>query len=240
MSPKPCVIASSMMKAKDSGRDLRGSALNTKTKKKNKMNENQNNNNNAVTKTPPPGGYRPKFKLYHANVKGTGGAIQMALHPAHDDTDGSLWVTLASQKTVGNSCSPNPTFSTFDWETAMNIKLDFTDLTQILQVFRGEKESINDDHGLYHRGPSYNTIIKFHHQLEPFAGYVLELYRSTRGRPDEDRSGYFFFNSAEALGISIAIENMLGVICFGIPKVVPHDTSAYKRDVREMRNAAAA
>lgn len=203
------------------------------------MNENPMNNSTTV-KTPPPGGYRPKFTLYHANAKGTGSAVSLDLHPAHDDVDGSIWLTLACQKTVGDARGPNPTCSTFCWDAAMHIKLDFTDLTQMLQVFRGEIESINEDHGLFHRGPSYNTVIKFRHVIEPVSGYSLELYRNTRGKPDDDRCGYFFFHSNEALGLSVAIENSLGVICFGIPKVIPRDTTEYKRNVKEMRNVAAA
>jgi len=196
--------------------------------------------NRPVTKTPPPGGYRPDFKMYKPNAKGTGSAVQFTLHPAHDDVDGCLMMTLACQKTVGDMRGPNPTFSTFAWDASMTIKLDFTDLTQVLQVFRGEIESINEDHGLFHRAPGYNTIIKFRHVLEGGSGYMLELYRNTPGKPDNDRCGYYFFSPSEALGLSIAIENMLGVICFGIPRVIPHDTTEYKRSVREMRNAAAA
>ena len=203
------------------------------------MNENPLNENTPA-KTPPPGGFRPKFTLYHPNQKGTGSAIELELHPAHDDVDGSIFLKLACQKTVGNASGPRRSCATFDWTTAMTVKLDFNDLTQILQVFRGEKENINDDHGLYHRSASYNTTIKFRHLLEPCNGYSFELYRSVPAKADADINGYFFLKPHEALGIATAIENSLGVICFGIPKVIPHDTSAYRRDVREMRNVAAA
>lgn len=199
-----------------------------------------NESTTVGVKTPPPGGYRPRFSLYHANAKGTGSALKMELHPAHDDIDGSIFLTLACQKTVGSAQSQNPTFSTFDWEMAMVVKLDFTDLTQILQVFRGELESVNNDRGLYHRAPSFNTVIKLRHVLEGAGGYALELYRNTRGNPDGDRSGYFFFSASEALGLSRAIEGALGVICFGIPRVIPHDTTEYRRGVREMRDVSAA
>lgn len=202
-----------------------------------------NENSTAVlpaAKTPPPGGYRPKFTLYKANGRGTGSAVHLELHPAHDDVDGSIFLTLACQKTVGNVQAPTPTYSTFAWDTAMTVKLDFNDLTQILQVFRGEVESVNNDRGLYHQSQGVCTTIKFHHVLEGSGGYALELYRSTPGRPNADRNGFFFFSNAEALGLSAAIENSLGVICFGIPRVIPHDTTEYRRGVREMRNAAAA
>ena len=44
----------------------------------------------------------------------------------------------------------------------------------------------------------------------------------------------------EALGLGLAIENSFGVISFGIPMLVEHDTTAYRREAREARNAAAA
>lgn len=203
------------------------------------MNENNNANQNPV-KTPPPGGYRPKFTLYKANPNGNGSAVQFELHPAHDDVDGSIFMTLACQKTVGNARGPNPTYSTFSWDASMTVKLDFNDLTQILQVFRGETESVNGERGLYHLSYGVATTIKFRHVVEGSGGYALELYRNTKGRPDDDRCGFFFFTSAEALGISAAIENSLGVICFGIPRVIPHDTTEYRRGAKEMRNASAA
>lgn len=203
------------------------------------MNENTNASVNMM-RTPPPGGYRPKFTMYKANGKGTGSAVQFELHPAHDDVDGSIFLTLACQKTVGNAMGPNPTFSTFAWDASMTVKLDFNDLSQMLQVFRGEVESVNNDRGLFHRTAGFDTVIKFRHVLEGTSGYALELYRNIPGKTTEDRCGFFFFSSAEALGLSAAIENSLGVICFGIPKVIPHDTSEYRRGVREARNAAAA
>lgn len=194
----------------------------------------------AAAKNRPSGGYRPKFTLYKANAKGNGSAVQFELHPAHDDVDGSIFMTLACQKTVGNSRGPNPTYSTFSWDASMTVKLDFSDLTQILQVFRGETESVNGERGLYHQSCGAATTIKFRHVVEGSGGYMLELYRNAQGRPDEDRCGFFFFTSAEALGISAAIEDSLGVICFGVPMVVPHDTTEYRRNAREMRNASAA
>ena len=94
--------------------------------------------------------YRPKFTIYHANGKGTGGAVQLELHPAHDRVDGSIMMKMASQLTVGNRMAPVPTYPRFDWDNAVTVKLDFNDLCSFLQVFRGECETINDEHGLYH------------------------------------------------------------------------------------------
>lgn len=188
-----------------------------------------------------PGRYRPKLRLYHANGKGTGGAIQMELHPAHDDTDGCIMMQVASQMTVGDLRGPNPTYPRFDWDGSICVKLDFNDLTKLLQVFRGECESLEDGKGLYHRSVRASTRIVLRHMIEPRTGYLLEVYRSGAGQdPSEERSGRIFLPPNEALGLSLAIEDSMGVVCFGIPMLVQHDTTAYRAAVREARNAAAA
>ena len=138
-------------------------------------------------KTPPPlGSIRPSLCFYHANPKGTGSALKMNLHPAHDYTDGCIMLKIANQMTVGNPMGPNPTFATFDWENAMNVKLDFSDLCQMLQVFRGECESINGEKGLYHRSPVGQTSIRLKHTVDPVPGYLLEIYRSSRKGAEAD------------------------------------------------------
>ena len=47
----------------------------------------------------PIGKYRPALTLYHPNGKGTGGAMELKLHPAHDDVDGSIMLrSVGGQK----------------------------------------------------------------------------------------------------------------------------------------------
>ena len=186
-----------------------------------------------------PGQFRPSLALYHANGKGTGGAIKMTLHPAHDDTDGCIMLTMANQLTIGDRRGPNPTFPRFDWDGRLTVKLDFTDLTEMLMVFRGERESIGDGKGLFHTTSQFMTSINLRHIVEPTSCYSLELFRSSRDGQGESRAR-FILAPNEALGISLAIEKSFGVICFGIPMLLPHDTSKYRRETREARNAQAA
>ena len=182
--------------------------------------------------------YRPKLRFYHASARGTGCALQIELHPAHDLTDGSLMMSVANQMTIGNRLGPNPTFPRFDWENKITVKLDFNDLSKMLQVFRGECESLENDQGLFHRSPSGMTKIVLRHIVEPVQGYSLELYR-TPVQGEEQRAHFMFFPH-EALGLAEAIAGSLAVISFGIPTVIPHDTSAYERATKELRNASAA
>jgi len=186
------------------------------------------------------GRFRPNLTFYHANPKGTGSAVQMNLHPAHDDTDGCIMLKMANQMTVGDRRGPNPTFSRFDWENAMCVKLDFSDLTQILQVLRGECESINDGKGLYHVSPRGSAIIRLSHLVEPVAGYMLDISRRPTGGGEVENRGRMLLSPSEALGLCETIAGSLYLVSFGIPMLVPHDTSVYRTETREIRNATAA
>lgn len=188
--------------------------------------------------TPPPGTYRPKLAFYHANAKGTGCAVSWALHPAHDLTDGSIWLRAANQMTVGNRMGPNPTFPRFDWENPICVKLGFGDLCAFLQVFRGECESINGERGLYHRSPAGSTCIKLRHLVEPVQGYSLELYRTPAGGGEES-SAHILLSPAEALGLCESIAGSMYLVSFGIPMLVSHDTSDYRAQAKELCNVAA-
>lgn len=189
------------------------------------------------------GRYRPSLAFYHPNAKGTGAALKLSLHPAHDDRDGCIMMTLANQLTLGDRRAANPVFPTFEWEGRLTVKLDFSDLTQIVQVFRGERESLADGKGLYHTTSKFSTRIVLRHVVEPASCYPLEVYRSARGGSGTgpaDTSARIVLSESEALGLSLAIENSFGVVCFGIPMLVEHDTTAYRREQREFRRAPAA
>ena len=196
---------------------------------------NNKTDNKTVT---PPGTYRPKLAFFHATPKGTGCAATMELHPAHDDTDGCIMLTVANQMTIGNRMGPNPTFPRFDWENRICVKLDFGDLCAMLQVLRGECESINGDHGLYHRNAKAATKIQLRHLVDPVSGYSLELYRTPAGSGEESHA-HLLLNSAEALGLCESIAGAMYLVSFGIPMLVPHDTSEYRARAREVRDAAA-
>lgn len=163
---------------------------------------------------------RPTFTMYHPNGRGTGSAIRMELHPAHDDTAGSIMATIATQLTTGNCTGSMLVYPKFDWKGAITVKLDFTDISKMLQVFRGECESIEDGRGLFHKSTRGTTKITLRHIVEPINGYILEVYRKTSD--SEDSNAHIFLSPYEALGLATAIESSMGVICFGIPMVIPH------------------
>ena len=162
---------------------------------------------------------RPALAFYHANAKGTGCAVKMTLHPATVDeagttTDGCIWLEIAQQMTVGNRMGPNPTFPRFDWDNVIAVKLRFDDITKMLQVFRGECETINGDHGLYHRDANGSVKIVLRHLIDPVSGYSLELYATHAGGGEESRA-HFLMSNSEALGICEAFTGSMRLIAFG-------------------------
>ena len=163
---------------------------------------------------------RPALTMYHPNGNGTGSAIRLELHPAHDDTAGSIMATIATPLTTGNCMGSMLVYPRFDWEGAITVKLDFTDISKMLQVFRGECESLEYGRGLFHKSTRGTTKIILNHIVEPINGYMLEVYRKTSD--SEDSNARIFLSPSEAFGLTAAIESSMGVICFGIPMVIPN------------------
>lgn len=197
------------------------------------MNEMRNANGGAMRE------YRPNFAIYHPNGKGTGCALRMNLHPAHDRRDGCIMLELANQRTIGDRRAATPTFPTFDWENRLAVKLRFSDLCKMLQVLRNENETLEEGKGLFHRSARYATRIVLRHLTEPIQGYSFEIYRNSANKSDADRSARIIFTPWEALGIALAIEDSIGVVCFGIPKVIAHEFAG-EVDAMEANDVSAA
>ena len=99
------------------------------------------------------------------------------------------------------------------------LKLDASDLSQILQVMRGIQESIADGKGLFHRSVNATTVIKFEHRIEPRPGYAFDVWK--KPHDGEQQHYYFTFDPSEAFFLMLALEQSAGVIAFGIPQVIP-------------------
>jgi len=164
--------------------------------------------------------YRPQLSFYHANGKGTGSAARFELVSASGERDGVIYMTLASQKSVasGSVVSGNRQYATFDWQNRVTVKLNFNDLCQMLQIFRGVSTTIAEGKGLYHNSGNSTTIINLNRQVEPYAGLALDVSRRSRAESDSVVRVRIVFNDAEAFGVGAVLEQSLGIIAFGIPK----------------------
>ena len=160
---------------------------------------------------------RPRLEFYHPNAKGTGCAMAMALRPDDSTRNGFISVSIASQLTVGSPMGANPTFSTFDWENCVDVVLDFDDLCAILQVLRGETESIRDGRGIFRKYKECSQRIQLRHVIEPACGYLFEVFKGIPANRADDRCLRMFLSPAESLGICESIAGSMYLIAFGSP-----------------------
>jgi hypothetical protein len=131
-----------------------------------------------------------------------------------------IYLTLASQKSIasGSVVLGNRQYATFDWQNRVTVKLNFNDLCQMLQVFRGVATNIAEGKGLYHNSGDTTTIINLNRQSEPYAGLALDVSRRSRAESDSVVRVRIMFKDAEAFGVGAVLEQSLGLIAFGIPK----------------------
>ena len=195
------------------------------------------NKNTSVTEGGQIPRFRPKFEFVHANAKGTGSAVSFEMVPAYNDVDGCVWVRFFNQTSIADRSGSEPVYARFDRENPIITKLGFNDLTKMLQVFRGECESLDGDKGLFHRYAGGQTVIKLTHLVSPYSGYVFEVARYSGGG---DSGSKIFLAPHEALGLAAAIEGSLAVLCFGIPMVYERSYEAWYEEKRRERNAVAA
>lgn len=174
------------------------------------MNNKQTNTSRAATGAT----YRPTLAFFHANAKGTGSALRLEIVPAQSRSDGAIMASFANQSTIGERNAPTPVYPRFDWENKITIKLNFSDLCEILQVLRGEKESAAEGKGFFHQSASGSSRIGFKHVLDPVSGYLFDVSRTS-----SDGSGVssrFFFSPAEATGLECVVSGSMALIAFGV------------------------
>ena len=197
------------------------------------------NNTGALQRTTdddaPARTYRPRLSFYHANGKGSGSVAQFEVIPACGDRDGSVYLTLAQQKSVatGSAAQGNRQHATFDWQNRVTVKLNFGDLCQMLLVFKGQAATIAEGKGLYHDSRNTTTIINLTRQTEPYPGLVLDVSRKGKTEADTASRVRIAFNAAEALGIGAVLEQVLGLLAFGIPKDVGCSPFAAQGDTEQ-------
>lgn len=164
------------------------------------------------------GEYRPRVSYYHPNGKGTGGAMTVTLIPATNLQAGGLMLEFAMQSSVASRDGEVRTFPRFDWANRIAIKLDMTEATKLLEVFRGVHESIDDGKGLFIRGEKRCTVFKVEHRVDPVPGFLLSVCRKEVGGDGKEDKAWIVLTMTEALGLSLAIEQSMAVMAFGVNK----------------------
>ena len=160
----------------------------------------------------------PCLRFYHPNGKGTGCAMVMKLCPADVTRDGFIAASFANQMTVGNPYGDNPTFPKFDWKNKVDVVLGFNDLCAILQVLRGETESVREGRGIFHKYNDCCQKIQMRHLIDPVFGYSFEVFETSANGSDEKRV-HILLSPAESLGICESIAGSMYLIAFGAPRL---------------------
>lgn len=158
----------------------------------------------------------PRLMFYHPNGKGTGCAMVMKLRQADTTGGGYIVASFANQMTVGNPTGDNPTYPTFDWENRVDVVLYFNDLCAILQVLRGETESIREGRGIFHKYNECCQKIQLRHQIDPVCGHMFEVFE-TPANGGDSRRAHMLLSPAESLGICEAVSGSMYLIAFGSP-----------------------
>ena len=164
--------------------------------------------------------YNTHLSFYHANGKNTGAAIQFSLDPATPDRDGSVFFSIAKQKTVATTEGERRPAS-FDWANKITVKLNFIEVAEILLVFGGHAPALAHagKEGLFHNSPSATTSINLKRSEDPARpGFLLGVGRTPKADPNARQYVTFAFWPAEAFGLRIALSAQMGLLAFGTPR----------------------
>ena len=164
--------------------------------------------------------FSPALNFYHANSKGTGSVASFNITPATGDRDGAIFMKLAPQRSAASGSRDQGTrqHATFDWGNRIVVKLNFSDVCQMLSVFNGKEASVNEGKGLYHDTSDWTTIINLSSQTEPVRGFFLEVSRRGKSNGDQGAKIKMFLNLHEAYGLGTVMEQSLSLLAFGIPR----------------------
>jgi hypothetical protein len=159
---------------------------------------------------------RGRVAFYHPNGKGTGSALQVELRLSRngEDRHNCMFFEMARQKTAAMKTEDGRKPATFDWETKVTVKLEFTDICELLTVLEGKADHAGGAHdGIYHEAGNANAIIAFKRNAEP-PGYLLGISKRTKAGEQVFR-GQLVLSEAEAIGLRCLLQSSLFPMTLG-------------------------
>lgn len=154
-----------------------------------------------------------KFTIYHPNAKGTGSALTLipCIADAVDREEGHIILGIALQTSTGNRGEGKPTYPRFEWDKQISVRLDPVEVMEIIRVFKGEQESINDGKGLYdQRG---HSALDVRNRIDPVPNYAVTLTTTEEGGARATRG--INLSPSEAETICLALTYAMGPMVFG-------------------------
>jgi hypothetical protein len=154
-----------------------------------------------------------RLTFYHANGQATGSAAQLELRLNRGEESGynCFFLEMARQKEAAGANGRHA--ARFDWENKITVKLDFTDVCEMLAVLEAMKEQAGSRKtGLYHERADASTIIAFKRAPDADA-YHLNVSRKT-GKDGEVQRAGITLSSVECLGLRCVLQQALFRMAF--------------------------
>lgn len=153
--------------------------------------------------------------FYHPNGKGSGSALRIEPKLNRNDTEryNCFFLELAPQKSMTSRGRDGVVPATFDWQRKITVKLDFTDVTEILAVLEGRtRKAGGERNGLYHASGGGNTLISFQQNAEQ-STYSLYLSTKKAGETTPHKIG-ITLSEVEGIGVRCLFQTGLFFVTF--------------------------
>jgi len=157
-----------------------------------------------------------RLAFYHPTGAGNGTALQLEprLNRRGSDRYDCFFMDMAAQKTAGCRDGDRRVPATFDWENKMTVKLDFTDICELLAVLEGRSDQAGGQrNGIYHDNGKACTIISFNRNREK-GGYHLSLSKKNKDQGAQVTRLHMSLSEAEAAGLRSIFQVGLFFITF--------------------------
>ncbi len=172
-------------------------------------------NTNQAEESRTPAARTQSICFYHATAKGTGSALRIEpkISRREGDRYNCFFLEMAAQKTAASRDGAMKKHATFDWENKITVRMDFTDLCELLTVLEGRADKVGGErNGLYHASGNGNTLITFQRNKETRT-YFLSLSRKNKG--DENaRKISITLSEVEATGLRCVLQTGLFFVSF--------------------------
>lgn len=156
-----------------------------------------------------------KLAFYHPVSTGTGVALQIEprINRREADRYNCFFFEMAAQKPVAEREGERRAYAAFDWEHKLTVKMDFSDICEMLLVLEGRQERVGGQkNGLYHDTEKANTVITFG-RIPEKSGVVFGLSRKDKESGVVTRLN-IGLSEAEAIGLRSIIQAGLFFVTF--------------------------
>ena len=155
-----------------------------------------------------------KLVIYHPTAAGTGAALQLEPRVNRQEADryNCFFMEMATQKTAASRADGKRIPASFDWEHKLTVKLDFTDICEMVAVLEGRMDKLGGTKsGLFHQNGNSSTVITL--QKADKGGYYVGLSKKT-GEAGAVARVSMSLSEAEAIGLRSIFQAGLFFITF--------------------------